>query len=293
MSREDDPAAAWRRLAALTPARIALGRAGSGLPTREVLRFGLAHAQARDAVHTPLDVDGVRAGIAALGFESVVVASAAPDRATYLRRPDLGRRLDAASTAALAAAAAGDPVDLALVVADGLSARAIHEGAVPLLTALTPALTGAGWRLAPVVVATQSRVALSDAVGALLRARAVAVLIGERPGLSSPDSLGIYLTFDPRPGRTDAERNCLSNVRAAGLTPDLAAFKLHWLIDQALSRRLTGVALKDESDRLLPGPGPGAVADDARLTPPPSAGEDAARSGAGEGNPLPERSRAS
>ncbi len=120
---------------------------------------------------------------------------------------------------------------------------------------MKPALTGSGWRLAPVVVATQGRLALGDAVGALLKARAVAVLIGERPGLSSPDSLGIYLTFDPRPGRTDAERNCLSNVRAAGLKADLAAFKLHWLIDQALSRRLTGVALKDESDRLLAGPG--------------------------------------
>ncbi|TGD94725.1 ethanolamine ammonia-lyase subunit EutC [Methylobacterium nonmethylotrophicum] len=249
MSPEDG----WRRLAALTPARIALGRAGAGLPTREVLRFGLAHAQARDAVHLPLGVEAVRAGIAALGFGTLTAASAAPDRTTYLRRPDFGRRLDEASTAALTQAA-GEPVDLALVVADGLSARAVHEGAVPLLSALKPALTGSGWRLAPVVVATQARVALGDAVGALLRARAVAVLIGERPGLSSPDSLGVYLTFDPRPGRTDAERNCLSNVRAAGLTPDLAAFKLHWLIDQALTRRLTGVALKDESDRLLAGP---------------------------------------
>ncbi|TNC07583.1 ethanolamine ammonia-lyase subunit EutC [Methylobacterium terricola] len=260
-SAADDPAAAWRRLAALTPARIALGRAGSGLPTREVLRFGLAHAQARDAVHTPLDAAAVRAGIAALGFDTLAAASAAPDRATYLRRPDLGRRLDEASAAALAAAA-GEPVDLALVVADGLSARAVHEGAVPLLSALKPALAGSGWRLTPVVVATQGRVALGDAVGTLLKARAVAVLIGERPGLSSPDSLGIYLTFDPRPGRNDAERNCLSNVRAAGLKPDLAAFKLHWLIGQALTRRLTGVALKDESDRLLEGPeGRGMVPD--------------------------------
>ncbi|BAQ44765.1 ethanolamine ammonia-lyase subunit EutC [Methylobacterium aquaticum] len=253
MSRDDEAAGAWRRLAALTPARIALGRAGSGLPTREVLRFSLAHAQARDAVHAPLDVEAVRGAIAAIGFETLVAASAAPDRATYLRRPDLGRRLDEASAAALAAAAS-DPVDLALVVADGLSARAVHEGAVPLLAALQPALGGAGLRLAPVVVATQSRVALGDAVGALLKARAVAVLIGERPGLSSPDSLGVYLTFGPRPGRTDAERNCLSNVRAAGLAPDLAAFKLSWLIEQALTRELTGVALKDESDQLIEGP---------------------------------------
>ncbi|MFH6782720.1 MULTISPECIES: ethanolamine ammonia-lyase subunit EutC [Methylobacterium] len=288
MSRDEDPAAAgaadpWRRLAALTPARIALGRAGSGLPTREVLRFGLAHAQARDAVHAPLDADDVRAGIAALGFETLAAASAAPDRATYLRRPDLGRRLDAACAAALAAAAR-DPVDLALVVADGLSARAVHEGAVPLLRALKPALAGSGWHLAPVVVATQGRVALGDAVGALLKARAVAVLIGERPGLSSPDSLGIYLTFDPRPGRTDAERNCLSNVRAAGLKPELAAFKLHWLIDQALTRRLTGVGLKDESDRLLAGAGATSLIEGLHPTPSPSAGE---------GTPLPDEAEPS
>ncbi|WP_048433328.1 ethanolamine ammonia-lyase subunit EutC [Methylobacterium platani] len=275
MSRDDDPAAAdpaatWRRLAALTPARIALGRAGSGLPTHEVLRFGLAHAQARDAVHLPLDVEAVRDRIAALGFATLVAASAAPDRATYLRRPDLGRRLDEASAAALAAAADA-PVDLALVVADGLSARAVHEGAVPVLAALKGALAGSGWRLAPVVVATQGRVALGDAAGSLLRARAVAVLIGERPGLSSPDSLGIYLTFAPRPGRTDAERNCLSNVRAAGLKPELAAFKLHWLIDQALTRQVTGVALKDESDRLLAGPGVRPIEVE-RPNPPPSAG---------------------
>ncbi|ACL56382.1 ethanolamine ammonia-lyase subunit EutC [Methylobacterium nodulans] len=244
------PEEAWRRLSALTPARIGLGRAGSGLPTRAVLGFALAHAQARDAVHTPLDVAALRAGIEALGLRNVAVASAAPDRATYLRRPDLGRRLEGLSAERLAAAAAA-PVDLAIVVADGLSARAIHEGAVPLLSVLAPAIAGSGWSLAPVVVAEQARVALGDAVGAALKARAVAVLIGERPGLSSPDSLGIYLTFDPRPGRTDAERNCLSNVRAAGLKPELAAFKLHWLIGQAFQRGLTGVALKDESDRLL------------------------------------------
>ncbi|MGY2050390.1 ethanolamine ammonia-lyase subunit EutC [Methylobacterium sp. JK268] len=241
---------AWARLRALTPARIGLGRAGSGLPTREVLSFALAHAQARDAVHAALDVAALRAGVAGLGCPVVAVASAAPDRATYLRRPDLGRRLDGPSEARLAAAA-GSPVDLALVVADGLSARAVHAGAVPLLAALAPALAASGWSLGPVVVAEQARVALGDAVGAALRARAVAVLIGERPGLSSPDSLGVYLTFDPRPGRTDAERNCLSNIRGAGLRPEVAAFKLHWLLGEAFRRGLTGVALKDESDRLL------------------------------------------
>lgn len=248
-----DQAEIWARLARLTPARIGLGRAGSGQTTRSVLGFGLAHAQARDAVHTPMDADAVRAGIEALGLTVRAAASRAEDRATYLRRPDLGRSLAPESRDALAAAA-GEPCDLALVVADGLSARAIHENAVPVIEAFRPHAEKAGWRLAPVVVAGQARVALGDAVGEALRARAVAVLIGERPGLSSPDSLGIYLTFGPRPGRSDAERNCISNVRAAGLAPDAAAFKLAWLIGQALSRGLTGVHLKDESDRALEAP---------------------------------------
>lgn len=240
----------WTKLARLTPARIGLGRAGSGLPTRHVLGFALAHAQARDAVHTPLDTEAVLSGLGALGFGTLTVASQAPDRASYLRRPDWGRRLLAESRDVLTAAADGT-VDLALVVADGLSARAIQEGAVAMLAALKPLVEGAGWSLAPVVVAHQARVALGDEIGALLKARAVAVLIGERPGLSSPDSLGLYLTFDPRPGRSDAERNCISNVRPTGLSHDLAAFKLHWLIAQALTRGLTGVRLKDESDAAL------------------------------------------
>ncbi|MEA1834816.1 ethanolamine ammonia-lyase subunit EutC [Methylobacterium durans] len=247
MSRADD---VWSRLSALTPARIGLGRAGNGLPTREVLRFGLAHAQARDAVHAPMDSDAVAGAIAALGLDCLRVASRAPDRATYLRRPDYGRRLSEEGAKALAGVAAAQ-ADLALVVADGLSARAVHENAAGLIGALLPHAEKAGWRLAPVIVAEQARVALGDAVGAALRTRAVAVLIGERPGLSSPDSLGIYLTFDPRPGRSDAERNCISNVRAAGLTHAEAAFRLSWLLRQALVRGLTGVSLKDESDRAL------------------------------------------
>ncbi|KQP59942.1 ethanolamine ammonia-lyase [Methylobacterium sp. Leaf111] len=246
----------WARLARLTPARIGLGRAGSGLPTREVLRFGLAHAQARDAVHTPLDAEAVSAGLAALGFETLRVTSAAPDRATYLRRPDLGRTLTEEGAAALAARSDG-PVDLALVVADGLSARAVHEGAAGLLAAFQPHIARAGWRLAPIVVATQARVALGDGIGAALQARAVVVIIGERPGLSSPDSLGLYLTFAPRVGRSDAERNCLSNVRPAGLSHALAAFKLDWLLTQAFALGLSGVTLKDDSGPALsaaPGP---------------------------------------
>ncbi|WP_375463111.1 ethanolamine ammonia-lyase subunit EutC [uncultured Methylobacterium sp.] len=244
----------WARLAKLTPARIGLGRAGSGLPTREVLRFGLAHAQARDAVHTPMDPRAIAEGIGAQGLPTLTVASQAADRAAYLRRPDHGRRLAPESREALEQAATG-PVDLAIVVADGLSARAVHEGAAALMAAFKPHIDRSGWTLAPVVIASQARVALGDAVGAALKARAVAVLIGERPGLSSPDSLGIYLTFDPRPGRSDAERNCISNVRPAGLSHDEAAFKLDWLLTQAFARGLTGVSLKDESDHALPGPG--------------------------------------
>ena len=239
----------WARLAGLTPARIGLGRAGSGLPTREVLRFGLDHAQARDAVHAPMDAEALAASIAELGLATLAVASQAPDRATYLRRPDLGRRLDPDDLLTLEAAA--DTADLAVVVADGLSARAVHENAAPLLRAFKPLAEKAGWRLAPVVIARQARVALGDAVGQTLKARAVAVLIGERPGLSSPDSLGIYLTLNPKIGRSDAERNCISNVRTAGLTHEKAAFKLHWLLARALTLGLSGVTLKDESDRAL------------------------------------------
>ncbi|GEO98753.1 ethanolamine ammonia-lyase subunit EutC [Methylobacterium haplocladii] len=247
---EDD---LWKRLARLTPARIGLGRAGSGLPTREVLGFGLAHARARDAVHTPMDVEAITEAVEALGLFVTAVASRAEDRATYLRRPDYGRRLAPASRDSLVEAA-GESVDLALVVADGLSARAVHEGAARMLAALQPLADKAGWSLGPVVVASQARVALGDEIGMLLKAKAVAVLIGERPGLSSPDSLGLYLTFEPKPGRSDAERNCISNVRPAGLSHDLAAFKLHWLIAQTFSRGLSGVALKDESDAALEGP---------------------------------------
>ena len=244
-----DPAAIWKHLAGLTPARIGLGRVGSGLPTRAVLRFGLDHAQARDAVHAPLDVEPLTNAITERGFTTVTVASQAPDRATYLRRPDLGRRLTAEDRVALQASAEG--VDLALVVADGLSARAVNENAAPVLAAFQVHARQAGWTLSPIVIARQARVALGDEIGHALGARVVAVLIGERPGLSSPDSLGIYLTFGPQPGRSDAERNCISNVRRAGLTHDLAAFKLAWLLTRAFALGLTGVTLKDESDRAL------------------------------------------
>lgn len=236
----------WQALRALTPARIALGRAGCALPTGEVLRFGLAHARARDAVHCPLDVARLEAELAGAGFASLRVHSAAPDRFTYLQRPDLGRQLRADDRQALQASASA-PADLCFVVADGLSARAVQSHAVPFLQAFH-ARAGGRWATTQVVIAEQGRVALGDEVGECLRARLVAILIGERPGLSSPDSLGIYLTYGPQRGRTDAERNCISNVRPEGLPYDAAAGHLAWLVEEALRRGVTGVALKDESD---------------------------------------------
>lgn len=238
----------WAHLRTLTPARVGLGRSGSSLPTRELLAFGAAHAMARDAVHLPLDAEALCAEIAALGLPTLRVQSAAPDRATYLLRPDLGRRLGRESAVQLDAHGAVD-ADLLLVVGDGLSSAAVQRQAVPLIDELLKQQPD-GWRLGPVVVATQARVALGDDVGQRLAAPMVAVLIGERPGLSSPDSLGVYLTHAPRVGRTDAERNCLSNVRAEGLRHAEAARKLWWLVQAARALQLTGVGLKDRSDLL-------------------------------------------
>jgi ethanolamine ammonia-lyase small subunit len=239
----------WTALRRHTPARIALGRSGSSLPTSEVLGFALAHAQARDAVHAPFEAEGTAAAIQALGLETMIIDSAAPDRAAYLRRPDLGRALSEAGRESLGAIKG--PYDLVLVVADGLSSTAVHAHAASLIQALLPAAREAGWRIAPVVIARQARVALGDAVGEVLGARLVILLVGERPGLSSPDSLGAYITFAPKVGRTDAERNCVSNIRGEGLSYEAAAFKLVWHAREALRLGLTGVGLKDESDTAL------------------------------------------
>jgi ethanolamine ammonia-lyase small subunit len=240
----------WAALASLTPARIVLGRAGASLPTREVLSLALDHARARDAVHLPFDATGVAREIEALGFATVTVASAAGDRAQYLRRPDLGRRLSPVSRERLAAMDENVAV-IVVVVADGLSSAAVHAHAAPLLAALSPRLDESGWRGAPVVIAQQARVALADAIGEALGAHLVIILIGERPGLSSPDSLGAYITYAPQVGRTDAERNCVSNIRPAGLGYEEAAHRIAWLAREALRTGRTGVALKDESP-LLP-----------------------------------------
>ncbi|PVZ11869.1 ethanolamine ammonia-lyase subunit EutC [Actinomycetospora cinnamomea] len=233
----------WETLRAATRARVGLGRAGDGLSTPENLRLAAAHAQARDAVHAPLDADAV---VAALGERAgPVVHSRVADRTEYLQRPDLGRRL--ADDHGLER---GDH-DLAVVIADGLSARAVHDHAVAVVDALLPRLEG--WSVAPVVVAQQARVALGDDIAAALGARMVLVLIGERPGMSSPDSLGAYLTFDPRPGRLDSERNCVSNIRPPdGLTYDGAAEVLAALMTESFRLGLSGVGLKDTGTALPP-----------------------------------------
>jgi ethanolamine ammonia-lyase small subunit len=243
----DIPRDPWKHLGARTPARIALGRAGASLPTHEVLSFALAHAQARDAVHARLDRLVLAAQLQSLRLDTIEVESKASDRATYLRRPDLGRQLDDASRARVATAVRDDRCDLALMIGDGLSATAVAAHAPALVGALLPHLKSLGLTLGPVVIAEGARVALGDEVGALLGARLVAVLIGERPGLSAADSLSVYLTYAPRPGRTDAERNCISNIRPAGLAPEAAANNLAWLTKSALALQVTGVALKDRS----------------------------------------------
>ena len=237
----------WHALRALTPARIALGRAGVSVPTSVQLDFQLAHARARDAVHTPLDCPALATQLAQASHVPIQVHSACPDRATYLQRPDLGRRLDEPSRAALGAAAA-PTCELALVVADGLSALAVAQNAAPFIEALLARLCADGWVRPPIVIVQQGRVAIGDEIGALLGARCVVVLIGERPGLSSPDSMGLYMTWQPRPGLSDAQRNCISNVRPAGMGYEEAAHKLHYLLEQARTRRLSGVTLKDETN---------------------------------------------
>lgn len=237
----------WTALRRHTAARIALGRSGASLPTRELLAFGLAHAQARDAVHTPLDVAALRARLEHDGWNTIVVASRARDRAAYLARPDWGRRLTADSVEALRAR--GGDCDLVFVIGDGLSSSAVQNHAPPLLRALRPLL--GDLRCADVVIATQARVALADEVGETLGARLAVMLIGERPGLSSPDSLGAYITYDPRIGRTDEARNCVSNIRPQGLAYEQAALLIAAIVRAALQARLSGVALAFDPARAL------------------------------------------
>jgi ethanolamine ammonia-lyase small subunit len=242
-----------------TAARIALGRAGVSQPTEPHLDFELAHARARDAVHLTLDAKALAQSLpmslaqqGVQGVSCIALCSAAENRNIYLQRPDLGRRLDAASRQALKALREEDrgdarPYDLAFVIADGLSALAIEQNAMPFLQAVMWRLKSENWSLAPIGIVSQGRVAIGDEVGQLLDAKAVVVLIGERPGLSSPDSMGLYLTWEPRVGLTDESRNCISNVRPAGLRHEDAAFKLHYLLSESRKRQLSGVGLKDDT----------------------------------------------
>ena len=244
-----DPQNPWLELRRLTPARIALGRTGTSLPTSAQLDFQFAHAQARDAVHLPFDHAGLSAQLSERGRETLLLHSAATDRNSYLQRPDLGRKLSDTSAQSLRDYAQANPggVDLAIVVADGLSALAVHRHTLPFLTRLEEQMSADGWSLAPVVLVEQGRVAIGDEIGQLLGAKMVVMLIGERPGLSSPDSLGLYFTYNPKVGLTDAYRNCISNVRLEGLSYGMAAHRLLYLMREACRRQLSGVNLKDEA----------------------------------------------
>lgn len=244
----------WEALRRFTAARIALGRSGVSLPTRPQLQFQLAHAQARDAVHLPLDGAALRAQLQQQGLcaaqDVLDVQSAAADRLVYLQRPDLGRRLSEKSRQQLLdrfGTSGQRAYDVGFVIADGLSALAILRNAAPFLGEVMQRIAPEGWSMAPPVIVQQGRVAVADEIGELLGVKLVVILIGERPGLSSPDSMGLYLTWMPARGLTDASRNCISNVRPEGLAYPEAAYKLHYLMEQAHQRGLSGVALKDET----------------------------------------------
>jgi ethanolamine ammonia-lyase small subunit len=236
----------WVALRRFTQARIALGRAGHALPTQAQVEFQLAHAQARDAVRLPWDIEAFAGQVRGLGEESLILETAVGNREEYLRRPDLGRVLDEASRTRLISLKA-DAVDVALIVTNGLSSTALQRHGIPLLQAIQTAFRTQAFRIAPVALVANGRVALSDDIGSLLAARVAVIIVGERPGLSAADSLGIYLTFAPRPGNADAQRNCISNIRPPeGLDYETAAAKLLYLTGEALRRGLSGVALKDE-----------------------------------------------
>lgn len=250
----------WRVLRQFTDARIGLGRAGVSLPTQELLKFQLAHAQARDAVHFPLDVkrlvdDLSDSAMALPGKSPLLLKSQAEDRLTYLQRPDLGRSLSQESLESLARHSAGDQgePDVAIAIVDGLSSSAIQNNAVPMVTQFLRDLDeeSGDWRMAPLTIVEQGRVAIGDQIGECLGAKVVVVLIGERPGLSSPDSLGIYLTWGPESGLSDARRNCISNVRPAGLSFEHASQRLLYLMREARRLGISGVSLKDRTEDVV------------------------------------------
>ncbi|WP_018622507.1 ethanolamine ammonia-lyase subunit EutC [Spirosoma luteum] len=239
----------WDALKAYTDARIALGKTGVSIPLRESLLFRLAHAHAKDAVYSRLNIARLEADLASTGLPMYSVHSQAENRDIYLQRPDLGRLLDELSTKRLQDINSA-PADICLIVADGLSATAIHKNAGPVVTLLVEQVRKAGYSLAPIVLVEQGRVAITDAIGELLRPRLAIMLVGERPGLSSFDSMGAYITYAPQPGLTDERRNCLSNIREQGLTHIMAVNKLMYIIQSAFRLQLTGVALKDNGGLL-------------------------------------------
>ncbi len=243
---------AWTHLREFTAARLALGRSGGSLPTASLLDFRLAHARARDAVLSRFDPDQLAATLRPLDPRTSLLDSQAADRAEYLQRPDRGRKLDAASRERVLTLAGNH--DLVILVSDGLSTFAAERQAPPTLAALLPLLQTDGWQLAPLLIVRHARVALQDEVGALIGARLSLILLGERPGLGSPDSLGAYFTHTPLPGRTDAERNCVSNIRPEGLAPAAAARKLHALLTSSRELGYSGYRLKDDTGPLLDPP---------------------------------------
>lgn len=237
----------WQTLRQFTPARIALGRSGHSLPTKALLEFQLAHAKARDAVYSFFDPLALHDQLKAAGYAALKVASQATDRNVFLRQPDVGRRLDAASRQVLESYSPKESCyDAVFVLGDGLSAQAIHQHALPVLQLVVTALAQEGWLIAPVVIASQSRVALGDEIGEILQAEQVAIFIGERPGLSAAESLGIYLTYHPKVGRLESERNCISNIHELGLTYQNAAETLVYLMKQVRQLKYSGTRLKDE-----------------------------------------------
>ena len=239
----------WEALKALTDARIALGKTGVSIPLRESLRFRLAHAHAKDAVYSQLNISELIEELEPVGLPVYPLQSQAPNRDTYLKRPDLGRLLHPDSVDKLQNLDRA-PADICLIVADGLSATAIHKNAVSVIQLLVDAVRHVGYSLAPILLVEQGRVAITDHIGEVLRPRLAIILIGERPGLSSFDSLGAYITYAPQPGLTDERRNCISNIREQGLSPTLAVDKLMYIIQTAFRLQLTGVELKD-NDGLL------------------------------------------
>lgn len=251
ISREEKTiiASSWESLKIHTKARIAIGRCGSSIPTKESLAFNLAHARAIDAVHVPLQKESVKNTLEEICDSQVLlIQSGATDRAVYLQRPDLGRTLSEDSIRLIKEAQKESAYDIALVVADGLSSVAIESNIYSLFSMLLPELKRRNYSLAPICVVEQGRVAVADSVAGLFNARMSIVFIGERPGLTSPDSMGIYITYAPVSGTTDERRNCISNVRRDGLSYTAANSKLLYLVDESFRRKLSGVNLKDEQD---------------------------------------------